>query len=323
MTTMTKTKLALTAVGVGVVLVAAGLAGDGPTPAHKGAYAVYTDNGSTLLVDSTTGKSWVLRQSPGKDPAWVPVKGPDQPPPVRPAEAPPRSAAASTPPSPPPVTAGPQATGRLALAGALKVHPRTPGLVTRVQVRAGDNVVAGQLLAELDDTDARLAVDAAIANLAVAEAGLPVKGQPAAVQDARRAEAEVKKAQVDVQRAKAALQATKVVAPIAGTVAELNVAAGDVVTPSGPPLAVVADLRALEAVTDVAEADAGKVAVGQECVVQVGAGGAEYAGVVVGVGATLDAANGTVPVRVRLRLAGETKPPRAGSFVSARFLDKK
>jgi hypothetical protein len=38
-------------------------------------------------------------------------------------------------------------------------------------------------------------------------------------------------------------------------------------------------------VTDVAEADAGEVAVGQECGVRVWAGGAVYAGEVVGVGA--------------------------------------
>jgi RNA polymerase sigma factor (sigma-70 family) len=323
MTTMTKTKLALTAVGVGVVLVAVTLAGDGPTPAHKGNYAVYTDNGSTVLVDSTTGKSWVLRQSPGQEPTWVPVKGPDQPPPVKSVEPPPKSATASTPPSPPPVTAGPQATGRLALDGAVKVHPRAAGVVTQVRVRAGDTVPAGQVLVELDSTDAKLALDAAMAGLAVAEVSLPPRERTLPAQEYRLAEAQVKRAQVEVERAKAALQATRLVAPMTGTVVELNAAAGDSVSPGGPPLAVVADLRALAAVTDVTEAEAGAVTVGQPCVVQVGAGRAEYVGVVVGVGATLDAANGTVPVRVRLRLPDGTKPPRAGSFVSVRFVDKK
>lgn len=323
MATMTRTKFVLTAVGVAVVLVAAGWAGDGPTPARKGNYSVYTDNGSTILVDSTTGKSWVLQQSPGKEPAWVPVKGPDQPPPVRPAEPPPKSVTPDMPPSPPPVKTGLQATGRLELAGAIKVHPRAPGLVTQVHVRAGDTVVAGQMLAQLDDTDAKLAVDAAMASLAVAEVSIPPKDRALPAQELRLAEAEVKKAQVEVARAKAALQATRLVAPMAGTVVELNVAAGDVVTPTGPALAVVADLRSLAAVVNVAEADAARVAIGQECVVQVGANRTEYPGVVVGVSATLDLGTATIPVRVRLRLPEGIRPPPAGSFVTARFLEKK
>jgi RNA polymerase sigma factor (sigma-70 family) len=323
MTTMTRTKLAFTAVGVMAVLVAAGLAGDDPTPARTGAYSVYVDNGSTLLVDSTTGKSWVLRQSPGKEPAWVPVKGPE-PAPARPAEPPPKAGTPDVPSSPPPPKAGPQATGRLALAGAVKVHPRSAGLVTKVHVRAGDTVNPGQLLVELDDTDAKLAVDAAMANFAVAEVSLPPRDRGAVpAQELRLAEAQVKKAQVEVARAKAALQATRLVAPTAGTVVELNVAPGDVVTPTGQPLAVVADVRSLAAVVNVAESDAAKVAVGQECVVRVVANRTEYPGVVVTVAATLDASTATIPVRVRIRLEEGKRPPPAGSFVTVRFVDKK
>src|SRR5262249_55045426 len=151
-----------------------------------------------------------------------------------------------------------------------------PGLVRTVHVRAGDTVVAGQLLVDLDNTDAALALEAAMANLAVAEVSLPPRDRALPAQQARLAEAGGKKAEVEVSRAKAALQATKLVAPLAGTVVELNVAAGDMVTPTGQPLAVVADLRSLAAVVNVAEADAAKVAVGQECVVQVGANRTEY-----------------------------------------------
>ena len=118
-------------------------------------------------------------------------------------------------------------------------------------------------------------------------------------------------------------QASKLVAPIAVTVVELNVAAGDVVTPTGSPLAVVADLRSLAAVVSVAEADAAKVAVGQQCVVQVGANRTEFPGVVIGVGATLDLGTSTISVRVRVRLEEGKRPPPAGSFVVVRFGDQK
>jgi RND family efflux transporter MFP subunit len=319
-TTMTRTKLALTAVGLAAVLVAAGLAADGPAPARSGTYSVNTDHGSAILLDSTTGRTWVLQQSPGNDPAWVPVKGPEQTPSVAAAVEP---AAKSAPATPKTVPARAEAIGRLSLAQAIRVHARAAGMVGQVLVRAGDSVKQGQSLVELDSTDARLALEAAEANLAVAEAGLPLKNQGVPAQDARRAEAEVKKALVGLARAKAALQATLLVAPMNGTVVELNAAAGDAVTPTGPALAVVADLRALEAVVSVAEADAAKVAVGQECVVQVGANRTEYAGVVVGVGATLDVGTATLPVRVRVRVPDGKTPPPAGSFATVRFLDRR
>jgi membrane fusion protein, multidrug efflux system len=195
--------------------------------------------------------------------------------------------------------------------------------VTKVHVREGDSVNPGQLLVELDDTDAKLAVDAAMANLAAAEVSLPPRDRVLPAQEHRLAEAQVKKAQVEVARAKAALQATKLVAPMAGAVVELNVATGDVVIPTGPPLAVVADLRSLAAVVNVAEADAAKVAVGQECVVRVVASKTEYPGLVVGVAATLELGTATIPVRARIRVPEGTRPPPAGSFVTVRFLDKK
>jgi len=65
------------------------------------------------------------------------------------------------------------------------------------------------------------------------------------------------------------------------------------------------------------------VAVGQECVVQVGVNRTEYPGVVVAVAATLDASTATIPVRVRIRLEDGKRPPPAGSFVTVRFVDKK
>jgi multidrug resistance efflux pump len=181
----------------------------------------------------------------------------------------------------------------------------------------------GQALVELDNTDARLALDAAHANLEAVRAGLPAGDSGVPAREVRRAEAEVRKAQVEVERAKAALQATLLVSPMEGTAVELNVASGDAVTPTGRPLAVVADLRALEAVVNVAEADAARVAVGQECVVQVGASRTEYPGVVGHVGATLDPATATREVRARVVLPPTGTPPPAGSFATVRFLDRK
>jgi HlyD family secretion protein len=162
-----------------------------------------------------------------------------------------------------------------------------------------------------------------MANLAVAEVSLPPRERALPAQEIRLAEAEVKKAQVEVARAKAALQATKLVAPTAGTVVELNAAAGDPVTPTGPPLAMVADLRSLAAAVSATESDARSISVGQECLVQVRALNTEvYPGMVVGVGATVDVGTETILVRVRLRVPEGKRPPPAGSFVRVQFLKK-
>jgi multidrug efflux pump subunit AcrA (membrane-fusion protein) len=172
-------------------------------------------------------------------------------------------------------------------------------------------VKPGQVLVELDDTDAKLAVEAAEAGMMVAQAG------PA--RDRYSADAEMRRAKVEVQRANAALQATKLISPFAGTAIEVNVGAGDVTGPTSPPAVVVADLRALEASAEVAEADAGRMAVGQSCLVRVAAGGAEYPGVVVRVGSVVDPATGTMVARVRLKLPDGAKPPPAGAFVTVQF----
>ena len=112
---MTRTKLALTAVGLAAVLVAAGLAADGPAPARSGTYSVNTDHGSAILLDSTTGRTWVLQQSPGNDPAWVPVKGPEQTPSVAAAVEPAAKSAPATPKTVP--------AGRKRLAGCPWLRP--------------------------------------------------------------------------------------------------------------------------------------------------------------------------------------------------------
>jgi multidrug efflux pump subunit AcrA (membrane-fusion protein) len=263
--------LAALVVGLGVAGLTTAQGPGGPprgdTP--KG-YTVVPAGDTAVLLDPATGETWVLTRPAGAEPTWVPVRRPERP----------TSAAKDVPPAPGPQPPQPAAglylAGRLTLTKTYRVHPRAAGTVADILVRVGEEVKAGQPLVRLDDTEARLAVEAAEAGLAVADADVPRGDGSAPASTIRRAEAQVRKARVDVSRAKAALDATVLRAPADGTVVELNVAAGDAVAPSGPPVAVVALLRLLTAVVDVPERDAGRATVGAECVVRVEAGGKEY-----------------------------------------------
>jgi membrane fusion protein (multidrug efflux system) len=57
-------------------------------------------------------------------------------------------------------------------ADAATISPRVAGYVTEVDVTDNQSVRAGQVLARLDDRDARAAVDRAVANVAAAEAAI-------------------------------------------------------------------------------------------------------------------------------------------------------
>lgn len=137
---------------------------------------------------------------------------------------------------------------------------RVPGEVTKLSVDAGDRVKKGDVLAELDPQDARLALRSAEAAVVAAEA------------DARLAEAEMRRhrdlldrgfisasvyelrenqhalaaARVDQAKAEAAVNRnqsryTRLVAPQNGLVTATNVEAGEVVTAGQPVLQFAPD----------------------------------------------------------------------------------
>jgi multidrug efflux pump subunit AcrA (membrane-fusion protein) len=328
--TMTRKKLVLSAVAAVVLggglagLTAAGPGADGPTgTGGPNRYAVHSAGGSALLLDAATGDTWVLNQA-GKEPTWVPVRRPARP--TESAQPTPLKDKDSAPPKPAPPgqPVALEIAGRLALAQAYRVHPRAAGIVVQVRVRSGEAVKAGQILVELDSTDARLALEGAEAGLALAEASVPPRtAGVATVQEVKRAEAEVRRARVEVEKARAAIAATRLLAPADGAVVELGVAPGDAVAPGGAAVAVVGSLDRLAAETDVPESAVARVAVGQGCAVRVGPGGPEYPGVVAEVAPVVDPRTATVRVRVAVKIPDREPPPRPGSFVTVRFSEKK
>jgi RND family efflux transporter MFP subunit len=313
------TAVAAVVLGGGLAgLTAAGPGEDGPTGAGgPNRYAVHSTGGTTLLLDAATGDTWVLDQA-GKEPAWVSVRRP-----TRSTEPAPATTLKSKDAGPPKGPVALEIAGRLALAQTYRVHPRAAGIITQVHVRSGEAVKAGQVLAELEDTDAKLALEAAEAALGAAEAGVPPRAAGVATaQEIKRAEAEVRRARVEVQKARAALAATRLLAPADGAVVELNAAPGDAVASGGPPVAVVGSLGRLAAEADIPERDVGRVAVGQSVGVRVGPGGPEFPGVVAELAPVVDPRTATVRVRVAVKVPGGQPAPRPGSFVTVRFGEK-
>lgn len=104
------------------------------------------------------------------------------------------------------------------------------GTVTKVKVKAGDTVKKGQKLATIDDSELQNAVDLAEANLTTAKANLSEvydnDGSSAAI---RSAKAQVTSASAALTSAEQDLEDATLRAPIAGTVASVDVEVGDTV----------------------------------------------------------------------------------------------
>lgn len=179
-----------------------------------------------------------------------------------------------------------EVTGELRAARRSVLAAQEEGLVVEVAVEAGDEVRAGQVVARLDDTRARIDVDRATALVAVRAAEvdearaaleqalrnhgrieesfqrasasrqeLDDAGTVVAATQARlaRAEADLQSAQADLARARKRLADMEIASPFAGRIIEKRTEAGQWVIPGDAILEVVA-LDWIDAWLDVPEA---------------------------------------------------------------------
>lgn len=86
------------------------------------------------------------------------------------------------------------------------VSTKVGGVIEALQVDEGTKVSAGQELARLDTTDTRLALRAARAERALAEADLRLRLNGARIEDRREAEAQVARARADLEGAQKDLE---------------------------------------------------------------------------------------------------------------------
>jgi len=167
----------------------------------------------------------------------------------------------------------------------VKVGSRVSGVVTHLRANIGDNVHAGEVIAEIDDaefrarlaqTEASLARARAEAELArlnldrlhtMAEREFVARQQVDSAETALAvAQAQVKLAEANLESARIQLSYTRITAPISGVVATVATQEGETVAASfaAPTFVNIIDLDRLEVQAYVDETDIGRIHEGQQ-----------------------------------------------------------
>lgn len=202
--------------------------------------------------------------------------------------------------------------GRIAASGSVDLRPLVSGALAAVSVAEGDDVSAGAELARIDPSAQQAAVRQALAGLdgaIVAQsaaqatharnislgttiARVTVETSARAVQSATQ---EVARTTAVFDAAQIKLDDFTIRAPIAGTVLTVSVDPGQSVDPS-TVLMTLADLSRLEVKTDVDEAYATQIRLGQKAVLQLAGESTLRDGHVSVVSRLVDAATGGLAV---------------------------
>ncbi|VTU28485.1 Multidrug transporter MdtA [Variovorax sp. PBL-H6] len=210
---------------------------------------------------------------------------------------------------------------------------RVAGKITRRQAELGEHVKAGQVLAQLDPQDYRLAAEAAraqqaaaLTNRDLAQAdlkryrGLREQNFISAAELERR-ESTFKAAQAQLEQAQAQMasqgnqaQYTTLVADVPGIITAIEAEPGQVVT-AGAPVVRIAQDGARDVVFSVPEDRAALVTPGSPVAVRGWSGGQELQGKVREVAASADAVTRTFTIKVAIDAA---TAPALGATVYAR-----
>jgi HlyD family secretion protein len=239
-----------------------------------------------------------------------------------------------------------QISGNLVPHTRVAVMAKLPGTLSRVAVEIGDRVSVGQVVATLDRREIDAQVDAAVASVNVARAGVesaeaslanavlehdraenlfekgavPRQRLDAAETARRSASAQRDLATATLAQAEAALRRAREVqrdatltSPIDGVVVERNYDAGSLVSPGdNRPVVVVADLRVMKLQAGVSELEAGRLRVGMPARVSVQARpGDTIEGRVAAIAPEVDARNRHFAIEVRT--------PNPGTLLSGMY----
>jgi membrane fusion protein, multidrug efflux system len=202
---------------------------------------------------------------------------------------------------------------------------RVAGKIVRRQAELGQRVRAGQVLAQLDPQDYRLAAQAAQAQVAAASTNRDLAAADfkryAQLRDQNfisgaeleRRETTLKAAQAQLDQARAQLASqgnqaryTDLVADVSGVITAIEAEPGQVVT-AGTPIVRIAQDGPRDVVFSVPEDKVGAVKAGSGVNVHLWAGGQAVEGRVREVAASADPVTRTYPVKVSL--APEAQPP--------------
>lgn len=164
--------------------------------------------------------------------------------------------------------------GKLSAARRTPVYPRTSGILTGVNVKNGQRVLSGAVLARLDDTDARAELETATIAMDRAELDLldNLAGQGYDIRDTSSVASQVMKvakirsgwssARSSLEAARRRLDACTIRAPFSGRVADLEYAEGD--RTADKPLCVLMDESSFEVDFNVLESECASIREGMK-----------------------------------------------------------
>jgi RND family efflux transporter MFP subunit len=232
-----------------------------------------------------------------------------------------------------------QATGSVRARQAATLSAQVSGTLTRVSVDVGDTVKKGQVLAQLDTSNARIAADQARAARAAADAALDgatteLERARTLAQSGSLARSALDKAEVGHRQAKAqaeqaaavlanaqeALRDASLTAPFDGVITTRSRNEGDYVSP-GTAIFGLVNTQALEVRAAVPEAFVDRVQVGSLVKGTLNPSGAPFEAKVRTLGATIDEQTRTVEVLADVQPSKDAgkAPLRAGALVELDF----
>jgi len=231
-----------------------------------------------------------------------------------------------------------QATGTVRAKQEAKLSAQAAGTLVRVTVNAGDAVKRGQVLAQLDTSNARIAANQARATKAAADAAL--EGAKTEVERARtlaaqgslaraaldkaevgyrQAQAQVQQAAAQVDGAQEALRDATLTAPFDGVITSRAANAGDYVS-TGTAIFGLVNTQALEVRVPVPEAFVDRVKAGAVIQGTLNPSGARFEARVRSLGAIIDTQTRTVEVLADVLPAKDDAVVlRAGALVAMDF----
>jgi len=227
-----------------------------------------------------------------------------------------------------------QISGNLMAETRVAVLPKVSGTLLRIAVNLGDRVRTGQVVATLDRREIDAQVDAAVAAVAVAQAGLEsaeatlanaelehdraqklfdsgavarqrldgaVTARRASAAQRDLAKATVAQADAALRRAGEIQRDATLTSPINGVVVERNYDIGSLVGPGDEPVVVVADLSVMKLEAGVSELEAGRLRAGMPARVSAQARpGDMFQGRVAAIAPEVDAKNRHFRIEVRV-----------------------
>ena len=223
---------------------------------------------------------------------------------------------------PGPISAFIETNGTLEAEREVDIVARTGGPLVALNTEEGVQVTAGELLAQIDELEARAQVE--ISRVALQDAETAYERAKASLENAIVSQEVYDQAYSAFESAKAQLAGneiqlgyTRITAPFDGLIIQRAVKFGETVT-AGQQLFRISDFDPLLCVIGVPERDLARLSIGQPAILQVEAFPDEqFRGRVLRISPVVDAATGTIRVTLEVNRQGRLSP---GMFAGVRLV---